>query len=619
MSAVYGIINKNGNPADQVKLDKMRLALSHRAKHGSAQSASGNAGFGFCKLAIHPQQESEQLPVETETLLFTANAHLHNREELMGKLGLDKMQHANTPDSLLILKAFEKWEEHCVHHLDGEYVYAVWNKQSRQLFISKDHIGYKALYYYDTPGAFIFCSEIKGIEAVKQTTNEFDEETLVHTFFFQGDQSATYNKEIKSLTGGCSIKLKDNAISVSRYWQLEKKGRYSFAKDTEWFDCYRDLLIKAVTVRMNPDVPIGVRLSGGLDSSGIACILSKVLAEKNKPLYSFSSVLPAGYRGEAKDEREYIEAVLQACPNIIPTYISAEGPGPYDDIPAVFEREEGVPYILHFMDTAISKAAQEKNISILFSGMGGDHGASGHGSDILYNMIMGLRWRDAGRVIKELRKKDHDPWSIFRSYILLRMPLYQFYRKHRAWHRESAFHSRFRKTAAKSSLEEASRLFTRVNNGATGRMMQRLDNRHEYYQMSTADPLVDRNILEFLADMPEMLMLKGGYRRSHYRHAMEGLLPPAIQWREGKTIYVADGADRMPVPVAALEEVFSDDEAGQYFQKIINKEVFFEMYAYFDRPPGSDTRKIPFLFGQIFLSRLALEILKKKKYKLVSN
>ena len=197
MSAIYGIINKDGKPVDPGMVQKMKQAMQHRSKDGSKELICDNAAFGFCHLVVYPNQEHEQLPIQDGDLVFTANAHLHNRDELINKLGFDKLQYATTPDSYLILQAYKKWGAGCVEYLDGEYVYAIWNKLSRELFISNDHIGYKALYYYDTPDQFIFCSEIKGIEAVKTTPNYFDKEALLDYYFQQADFNSTINKDIK--------------------------------------------------------------------------------------------------------------------------------------------------------------------------------------------------------------------------------------------------------------------------------------------------------------------------------------------------------------------------------------------------------------------------------------
>jgi len=319
MSAIYGIFNKNGDAVKEEQLSKLQHAMRHRATDGNGVWKNGNIAFGFCKLVAHSRQENEQLPVEADDFVLTADARIDNREELYGLLRLDKRQWQTEADSYLILKAYQKWGESCVDYLGGEFAFAIWNKVNGRLFIATDQIGFRPIYYYDGPDVFVFCSEIKGIEAIKTTPNYFSHQYFVNHQFRQGDWNLTFNKEIFALGGGNTLVLASNKIQLKSYWTLENRGKYSFSTTNDWIECMRDLFQKAIEKRLDLEQPVGITLSGGLDSSGIACILAPLLEKRNKPLYAFSSVLPLHHIGIEVDERKYIEKINKHCPNIIQT------------------------------------------------------------------------------------------------------------------------------------------------------------------------------------------------------------------------------------------------------------------------------------------------------------
>jgi asparagine synthase (glutamine-hydrolysing) len=186
MSAVFGIINKNGKPVEQQTIDRAMSAIAHHAADGKKILQRQNIAFGFLKLIVHPNQINEQLPAESGDIVLTADARIDNRDQLVDLLSLDKQQWINEPDSYLILKAYEKWGEKCVDHLDGEYVVAIWNGVSQQLVLLTDHIGFRPVFYHDDEDQFIFCSEIKGVVAAKSTPNFFSEEHLTRMFLHCG-------------------------------------------------------------------------------------------------------------------------------------------------------------------------------------------------------------------------------------------------------------------------------------------------------------------------------------------------------------------------------------------------------------------------------------------------
>jgi asparagine synthase (glutamine-hydrolysing) len=619
MSAIYGIINKDSKPVEPEMLQKMKQAMSHRATHGGNTLICDNAAFGFCHLVVYPNQEHEQLPLQDGDLLFTANAHLHNRNELLSKLGFDAKQFATTPDSYLILAAYKKWGEDCVHHLDGEYVYAIWNKVSKELFISNDHIGYKALYYYDTPGQFIFCSEIKGIEAVKTTTNYFDANSLIYHGYRQGDPEATYNKEIRSLIGATLLTWSSNNTFKKKYWLLQKTNKHKFSSDTDWFEATRELLWKAVENRLNTQKPVGITLSGGLDSSSIACILSKILKDKNKPLYAFSSMPVNEALHSNKSERSYIEIVNHHCGNIIQTYVSAEGLGPFDKVASSLEIDEALPNYFHYMDQALLQEAQKKNVSILYSGFGGDFWVSAK-SHYLINMLFKSRQWNLG--LELLRKLSlNEKTSLLKTtykHYFVYTSLYKYLKKFKpSWKTKNYWQDWiFDKYPIDDSVKSIIlSIGGMINDGWISGIMGVFDKRGETYGVASPNPLFDRNLMEFMADVPLALFLNNGHSRSFIRHAMEGILPKEIQWRNTKSPYVLDHRLRTMQSKNVIDEILISKDFAFLFDKFYTKRGVEKLLTKTDSTTSADLRKIlSYEISYLGTSSLAMHSLKEKGY-----
>jgi len=582
MSAIFGIINKKENTVDQNIISKVQQTLQHRCTDGSNSWLQDNAFFWHGKLYVHPQQQKEILPLEKEGLVIVADALLFNRDELFSVLSLQK--EIDFPDAQLILAAFQKWGKDCVYHLDGEYVFAIWDKQSKELFLVSDHIGFRPVFYYDSSECFIFCSEIKGVVAAKQTPNYFNEEHIIEYHFRQSPPNQTYNKEVFALCGGNTLTLSNNKINIEKYWVPKPLGKYHFTKPEEWFECLRDLLFNAVEKRLNPDVPVGITLSGGLDSTSIACILSELLRKKNKPLYAFSSVLPIDHKGIEQDERQYIEIVNKHCGNIIQTYVEAPDVGPFDNVEEAFELDEYLPNSFFYMDRVILESAKEKNISNLFTGFGGDFWVSWTGYSVIFQLIHSFKFKDASNLIKQFSKTKHKKSiDIFKQEYLARTSLYNQIRKiihHKEinWQKQTAllesFSNKYPIDPEKDIMKKySSQIFGLISSGRIGVYTGRFNNRNNNFNMNSAMPLFDRHIYDFLFDMPVNLFVHNGYKRSLIRHSMEGIIPKEIQWRLDKKAYSPNYQNRIIKKGDWLEELINEKELSFIFEKYISKKI----------------------------------------------
>ena len=161
MSAITGIFYRNGRDVNLDQINKMNDSLSYRGNDGSGVCLDGSVALGHQMLHTTKESILEKLPFKDENsgIIITADARIDNRDELASTLKLEN--NSKVPDSLFILKAYQKWGEQCPEKLLGDFAFVIWDNQ--KIFCARDHIGVKPFYYYLSNNAFFFASEIKAL------------------------------------------------------------------------------------------------------------------------------------------------------------------------------------------------------------------------------------------------------------------------------------------------------------------------------------------------------------------------------------------------------------------------------------------------------------------------
>jgi asparagine synthase (glutamine-hydrolysing) len=568
MSAIFGIINKQAQPIAASTIQRISQSLAHRAIDGTDTWQDNHVMIGHCKLSMTPAEQQQTMPFVTDELVITADIRIDNRSYLLQQTAAPK----ESPDIILLWYAWLKWNEHCVHHLEGEFAFCIWNRITRQCFLATDHIGFRSVYYYNTPEVFIFCSEQKGIQAVKPTPNRFNEVSLIEYYFRQSAPSTTYDADIHALCGGRTLQIKQHNTIFRTYWK-PAGGKYHFKKAEDWHECGKELIYDAVRNRLHTDKPIGITLSGGLDSSSLACVLSDVLWKQNKPLYAFSSILPSAHHAEEEDERTYIDIIGRHCPNIIQTYVTAEEHGPFDDIIQAFERDETFPNVFYYMDHAILEAAAKKNIGVLFTGFGGDHFVSWKGTPVIHHMLKNGRLLNAWKLIKAFSEKENKSWiSVFKREYLAQAKKQKQDTIQAPYLQEPFFKKHTAAMSFSNTVDIRATMSENLRSGRTGLIPAMLAKRNERYGMQSAVPLLDKRLMEFMMDVPPHLFVHGGYKRSFLRHAMQHVVPPEVLWRRDKGMYSPDYISRIHKHEAHIQEVTRSEKYAIGFKHYLSRD-----------------------------------------------
>ncbi len=283
---------------DPAVLRRMCAAMVHRGPDDQGIYSHGRVGLAVRRLSIIDLATGHQ-PISNEdgTLWIVFNGEIYNHLALRDQLLARGHHYRSNSDTETIIHLYEEYGRNCVNHLRGMFAFAIWDAQQRRLFIARDRIGIKPLYYRLAPESFLFGSEIKVILAHPGVNPEFNREVLseyLASGYLSGPE--TFFSGIRKLMPGYTLELEDGGqIRTQRYWDLPAADDEARHPESYYVHSYRDLLEQAVSSHLMGDVPLGVFLSGGLDSSAVAALTTKI---RRSPIETFS----VGYREQAYSE-----------------------------------------------------------------------------------------------------------------------------------------------------------------------------------------------------------------------------------------------------------------------------------------------------------------------------
>src|SRR5580700_10532517 len=309
MCGICGQFNfGNAEPVERRNIAAMTRTLTHRGPDDEGYYFSGPIGLGFRRLSIIDLQRGHQ-PVSNEdgTVQIIFNGEIYNYQELRAFLLSKGHVFKTQSDTEVIVHLYEEFGPPCVEKLRGMFAFAIWNENTKTLFLARDRVGIKPLYYCLTDTSLVFASEIKAILADPSVAREIAPEMIDRflTFLYVPGQETLLNG-IRKLAPGHYLLVKDGKAVVEQYWDLRfaETTRSQSLKDAE--ADLTSLLAEAVELHMIADVPVGVLLSGGVDSTGV---LSLAVHGTEKEISSFT----VGFSGgEVADERPYARLAAKA-------------------------------------------------------------------------------------------------------------------------------------------------------------------------------------------------------------------------------------------------------------------------------------------------------------------
>jgi asparagine synthase (glutamine-hydrolysing) len=562
MSGVVVLFRRDGAPVSNALVEKMAASLAHRGPDGSAVVCAGPAGLGHTMLWTTPESLHEVLPRRhwESGFIISADARIDNRDELIAELGLESGNPAIT-DSALILEAYCKWGQECPQKLLGDFAFAVWDPRQEQFFCARDPIGIKCLYYFSSESLFAMGSEIKALFCIPEVPKRLNEvrilDYLENSF---DDRAITFYRDIFRLPSASTLVVTKGNLRVAKYWSLNPKLELKLKSDDEYTEAFRDCFVRAVRVRMRSAFPIGSSLSGGLDSSSIACVARRI--NESQPsaalLHTFSLIFPSLPEQDLPyiDERKYMQDVV-ALGGFEPHFIRADELSPLKDVKRVHQHLDEACFASNlYLHWAMFESANRAGVRVFLDGLDGDTTIS-HGITYLRDLAVSLRWTTLRREARLLaRNAGCPPERIIREHCLKPLCPEWLYRLWRNIHGRGAdstalvtfsatpFKKRMgieRRSASLGGRKGQVFLQTaRANHLAALELpayayaLELADKSSAAFSVEARYPYFDRRLIELCLSLPARQKLGHGWPRLILRRAMAGYLPESVQWRFSK-------------------------------------------------------------------------------------
>lgn len=302
MCGITGLLNPNGK-VDRQQLEAMTKALSHRGPDGEGIWSYERVGIAHRRLAIIDLATGKQpLSNEDETIWVTFNGEIYNYQELRKHLIAAGHNFKTQSDTEVIVHAYEEWGDRCVEKFRGMFAFGLVDLNAQRIFLARDHLGIKPLYYLNTPNCFAFASEIQALRQLKHIPLNLDLRAIDQYLTLQYIPAPrTAFKQIKKLPPGHRLSISfDGVLSEpEEYWQLNFEPDLS-RSEADWIEELDFILQDSIKAHLVSDVPFGAFLSGGVDSSAIVAYMSEILA---KPVKTFS----IGFEEEEFNELAYAQ------------------------------------------------------------------------------------------------------------------------------------------------------------------------------------------------------------------------------------------------------------------------------------------------------------------------
>ncbi len=544
MCGIAGIL-----PAVDEKLFKKGLdAIAHRGPDGFGiwKETDDSIMLGHRRLAILDLSDKGKQPMLLEKYVISFNGEIYNFIELKNELKQKGYHFLTESDTEVIVAAFDAWGHACLQKFNGMWAFAIWNRENKTLFISRDRFGKKPLFYSFTKAHFVFASEMKAITPFFKSINTSND------FGWCKENVFLYEATAKTLIEGISrfpaasyayFNVGDTKINPIVFYNpldFVQPTTLGYVAQVEKF---RETFIDACAIRMRSDVPIGTALSGGLDSSAVISTIAYIdkHIKSERISHDWQHAFVACFEGSFLDERKYAKQVVDHLA-IPATYLEIDPISGIEDLmnDLYYFEELYITSPIPMMRTY--SAIKKQGVTVSIDGHGADEMMSGYGTDMLEALLdAGINVKAIADIIRTYRDYRNIPpadWTIknswntyattiggklpgtsskaafyLRSLVNIQQPRY---RAHPALgYLNNVLYDLFHKSVLPTLLRNYDRYA--MANGVEIRM-----------------PFMDHRLVEFAFSIPWSSKIKNGFTKSIIRDATAPFMPASIAWRKSK-------------------------------------------------------------------------------------
>ena len=511
MCGICGQLRFDGDTPSSESLDNMMNKLARRGPDSNGKWLEGKIGFGHQRLSIIDLSSSGSQPMIDSLLKLTLvfNGTIYNYKQLRSRLIGKGYSFFSSSDTEVIIKAYHYWGEDCVNHLDGMFAFAIWDKPSKKLFIARDRMGIKPLYYNLTNKAFTFASNSQAL-----LTQDLDKSVnpiaLQQQLSLHGVVPApnTIINGIKKLKPGTYIVLSEKGdIKEQTYWHPSATRPEGNVSEQDYIARTHELLTAAVTKRMAAsDVPIGVLLSGGLDSSLIVALLKEAghrdirtfsigfedIDDESGSEFEFSDQVVSKFK---TDHKKYLLSNQEVLPRLSEAVMNMSEPMVGQDAIAFYLLSEQV----------------SKHTKVVLSGQGADEAFAGY---FWYPRMAKEHGDEIESFSKHYVDRPHE------EYLQTVMPIYQGENHTHKW-----LSKEFLKPGADSFIDKVFR--TDMTRLIVDDPVKRVDNMTMAWGLEARVPFMDTELVEWALKIPPSLKMREEGKYPLKKIARE-LLPSSV-------------------------------------------------------------------------------------------
>jgi asparagine synthase (glutamine-hydrolysing) len=595
MSAIAGIIRFDEQSVNPETVNHIQIALKPYGPDVQRHWATRHTSFLHNLLRITPEDYFDHQPLthplSGTTVLF--DGRIDNRDELSHLLGFTAEEIATMADSTLVLQACLNWGTKVVDYLLGDFALACWQANQRKLWLARDPMGTRPLFWHQNNHFFAFATMPKGLFAIPGISKDLCEEFLYEYLCqYSSRTPRTFFKDIYRIEPGQLLILEDGHITKHRYHQFDPSQRIRLANDTEYLEAFREQLDRAVSCRLRSSTLVSSELSSGFDSSTVTAVAASQLVAQNKKLVSYTAVprkgfsgpVPRGYHG---DESKGAGALTARFPNIKHVLIRPDYDKFFENLNHDTELLDHPPHspIDMVWVNEIRRDMLQHSSKVLLGGANGNISISYDGLEYLPLLLRNGQWLTLWREFKaiQLKRPTVSRKQLVRTYIIpylravwqsvARSDLSQIFPPSQYSPINPSFWALMHTSPAVYQPQHRLSLLWKNTRHSRAEALNRIDI-GEYFAADNArgierrDPTADRRLCEFCLAIPENLYLRHGQFRWILCQLMGTILPYEILQANTQGIQSADWFECIEVnlqPIrASLESPFFSKTIDRY-------------------------------------------------------
>jgi len=597
VSVIFGIIKKENHLVEMQEIEEMYASVKFFPYDNYALWNENNVGFGWVQLYDTPESVYDKQPRDFGNSNYTivGKARLDNRIELCDIFKISADERTTFPDTKLLALAYEKWGNECTKKLFGDWSFAVWDRNEKQLFLARDHHGVTSIYYTVNENFIAFASNINVLLSISNVSHEINKVQIAQLLVgWHGYAEETAYKNIYRIPPAHRAVYKKGKLSLSKYWWLEEVSDIRFKNDDDYVEAFNELFVSAVKSRLRSYRSVASMLSSGLDSTSVTALAAIELLKEGKNIKAYTSVPLFNTNGLLKpsqygDESELASLVAKMYTNIEHILVKSENRNPLQGVlkslqihKTPIRNSSNLFWIL-----SINELAKQNGAGTLLNGQAGNFTISWPFKGYYLNMIQpGIK--------PFLRKQT--PYFLMRFWYDIKKgtkPFMQYSFINRQFATDINLPGRMNKAGydphfiTKSSLRKTRMQVINVNMAQGASIAQE---NGDAFGINIYAPTIDIKLLEYCTAIPDEQFVKKGFDRYLIRRAMKNKLPDAVLQNQRKGLQSADLVLRIKENINDYEEIIKAISESEICRQLIDVQKLNDIY--FQIKSTSDIKKL---------------------------